>query len=41
MQKKRDAFDEYGKELNEKILKNSVGSCNKHGKTYKEQRRTE
>ena len=42
MQKKRDAFDaDMEKETNEKILKDSVGSCNKHGKTSKETRRTE
>ena len=33
MQKKRDAFDA--------DIKDSVGSCNKHGKTSKETRRTE
>ena len=37
MQKKRDAFE--GDER--KDIKDSVGSCNKHGKTSKETRRTE
>lgn len=41
MQKKREHLSRYGKGDERKDIKDSVGSCNKHGKTSKETRRTE